>query len=111
MSFVNTIDEYGDQETFIALTERTIEEFKDDQITEVGQYAFRSCNQLTTVYLPSVTKVSHYAFRGCENLTDVDLPLATDVRTYAFSDCISLEQFPVPSVSNYIAAYSFNNCI
>ena len=42
-------------------------------VTEIGQYAFDDCDELTTISLPkSLKKIGNRAFRRCFNLSTVD---------------------------------------
>ena len=77
-------------ERFKQLVERTITDISDDTVTSVGQYAFSSCTQLTSVNLPSMTSVGASAFSSCTQLTSIGLPLVTSVGPYAFSGCDKL---------------------
>ena len=73
------------------LVERKITEYASDTLTIVGECAFRECNSLTTVYLPSVTNVKTRAFYGCTALTTVDLASATRIEgDYVFYACSAL---------------------
>ena len=62
-------------------------------ITELGDYAFRSCTKITAVILPnSLVRVGVSAFEGCSKLKTVTF--GTGLRTveqYAFLDCSALE--------------------
>lgn len=43
-----------------------------DNVKEIGKYAFKNCENLTTVVIPkSVSKIKYGAFDGCENLKHV----------------------------------------
>ena len=69
---------------FKALVEGTLAEVNDNTITSIRDYAFRSCNKLTSVDFPLVTSISNYAFYGCSSLTSVDFPLVTSIGQSAF---------------------------
>lgn len=52
----------------------------DGDVTAVGDAAFRECNQLTAIWLPStVTRIGQYAFQWCDNLEKVDIPDAVTI--------------------------------
>jgi hypothetical protein len=70
---MNTIDKYTDPITFIKIVDRTIDEYIDDEITNIGNYAFYNCSKLTTVDLPETTSIDGYAFYNCKSLTTVIL--------------------------------------
>ncbi len=43
-----------------------------DSVTTVGDYAFRGCSSIETVYFSEILqKISYYAFNGCTSITDV----------------------------------------
>lgn len=56
----------------------------------------------------NVTNVKNYAFAYCDNLTRVDLPNATNIGYGAFNDCDGLEEILVPKAET-IQMYAFNN--
>jgi hypothetical protein len=68
-------DEYIDDE-YIAWVERTITSFEDDELISIGNYAFRSCSNLTSIDLPAATTIGNDAFSGCSNLTSVHFAVA-----------------------------------
>jgi hypothetical protein len=69
--FINTVDVFGDEAVAGSIVDRSITEFKDNGITNVG----------------------NYAFYGCENLAYVDLPCATELSAGSFENCRSLKAF------------------
>jgi hypothetical protein len=96
--FINTIDVLGDDAVIDGIIQKTIAEFKDDQVTSVGNYAFYGCDNLTSVVLPVATYVNPYAFKGCSSLTELELPNVTGLAGYCFDDCTSLTSLNLPSV-------------
>ena len=60
------------------------------QATHIGEYAFQSCDALTTVNLPEATIIGKSAFWACDALTTVSLPKATNIGEYAFAACDAL---------------------
>ena len=60
--------------------------------TQIGDYAFQSCNGLTSVSIPnSVTSIGGSAFGGCEGLTSITIPNSvTEIYNYAFENCSGL---------------------
>ena len=57
-----------------------------------------------------ITKVRDYAFYYNNGLKSVNLPNATAVNNYAFSDCYNIESIKIPKVSNINFTRLFNNC-
>lgn len=67
-----------------------ISEYVDEELTTVGEYAFKGCTNLSKVELPAVTAVKSNAFEGCTSLAWVDLASATSLSYMAFSACTNL---------------------
>ena len=67
----------------------------DGELTTIGEWAFSSCTDLTSVTIPdSVTSIGYRAFLGCDSLTSVTIP--DSVKTIgegAFSNCSNLAEF------------------
>lgn len=112
---MNTISSMGDTAAFNAIVNRTITAFEDDQITTVGDYAFRGCSSLTKISLPAATSIGDYAFYACTSLYDVSLPAVTSLGDYAFYGCNSSQftSLVLPSVETigYNAFYSCNKLV
>ena len=60
--------------------------FGNAKLQNVGDFAFRFCESLTTLKLPSgLTRIGKYAFYECINLSDVYLPATVDtIGRFAF---------------------------
>ncbi len=84
----------------------------DEGITSIGNYAFDSCDALTSVTIPSsVTRIGDCAFTGCAELTDIELPEGlTYLGAGAFYECRSLENISIPSGITSIFANTFASC-
>ena len=65
--------------------------------TSIGDYAFSSCYDLTSVTIPSsVTSIGDYAFYECSGLKSVTIPdIVTSIGYYAFSGCDGLTSIVV----------------
>lgn len=80
--FINTIEVLGDDAVCDSIIERTITEFKDDNLTEIGDYAFSGCTELTVVDCPNAKKLGFtnpsnsmaYIFLECTALREVNFP-------------------------------------
>ncbi len=75
-----------------------------DNITKIGNCAFRDCTSLTSVTIPdSVTSIGNGAFYGCKLLTSVTIPdSVVSIERGAFYDCESL---PIVNGVRYADTY------
>jgi len=80
--------------------------------TELPEWAFENCTQLTSVSLPdTLTVIGRSAFSGCDNLSSVILPDAlTTIGSSAFSGCISLTSVHIPAGVTSVGDYAFSRC-
>ena len=74
----------------ISTIKRTVSQLQNDALITVGDYAFSSCESLTSINLPNVTTVGSNAFSYCKSLTSINLPNVTTVGSNAFRSCNSL---------------------
>ena len=91
------------------LIERSIENIKLSSITIIGNYAFYSCSNLTSVSFPNATSIGSHAFYSCSNLTSVSFPNATSIGSYAFEYCKGLTSVSFPKATS-IGTNAFLNC-
>ena len=70
----------------------------EDGITNVGNYAFYFCENLTSLTLPdSVTSIGDSAFDTCRGLTNITIPEGvTNIGDCAFYDCSNLTSITIP---------------
>lgn len=63
-------------------------------ITKIDNFAFSSCNRVTSIVLPSsITSIHKEAFKHCTSLTNITIPnCATSIRQNAFYNCKSLNK-------------------
>lgn len=66
--FINTADVIGDDEMCDQLIMRTVTEYKENRIAQIGMSAFYSCKALTVVDVPNVTTIASQAFGECSAL-------------------------------------------
>lgn len=77
-------------------------------VTEIGDYAFEYCKDLTSVTIPSgVTKIGDYAFYLCDNLTSVTLPSGLKTIGASTFDSTKLASVDIPSSVSYIGTRAF----
>ena len=75
-NFINTIDLLGDEVVANSIIDRSIIEFADDGLTEVGTRAFAYCTNLTKVTFGSKPTIYSDAFNDCTNLQTINVPWA-----------------------------------
>ena len=82
-------------------------------VTEIGEYAFYWCADLTSVTIPeSVTEISVSAFESCHNLTSIIIPESViSIGKEAFYGCISLTSINIPESVISIDMCAFYGCI
>ena len=63
-------------------------------VTSIGDYAFRDCNEMTSVAIAdSVTEIGTGAFANCSKLSNVSLPAALKtVKSNVFEGCSNLSE-------------------
>ena len=105
---MNTIEKLGDEETFKNIVEHTITEFEDSEIKIIGDYAFNTCSELTSVSLPVATDIGSSAFESCSSLTSISLPVATRIGYSAFNSC-KASSVSLPAATS-IEDYAFGYC-
>ena len=81
-------------------------------VTSVGNEAFASCTNLTSVTIPnSVTSIGSYAFYRCTGLTSVTIPNSvTSVGNEAFAYCTNLTSVTIPNSVTSIGDFAFRRC-
>ena len=55
----------------ISTIKRTVSQLQNDALITVGDYAFSSCESLTSINLPNVTTVGYNAFSNCKSLMEI----------------------------------------
>ena len=82
------------------------------KLTTIGQDAFRTCRDLTSITIPdSVTSIGDGVFRDCRNLTSVVIPdSVTSIGDGAFQSCTSLTSVVIPNSVTSIGESAFEQC-
>ena len=83
-----------------------------DSVTTIGDWAFRSCDSLTSVTIPdSVTTIGDCAFWDCDSLTSVTIgDSVTTIGYAAFWDCDSLISVTIGDSVTTIGEQAFYYC-
>ena len=81
-------------------------------VTEIGNFAFFGCQNLTSVTIPnSVTSIGEQAFALCVGLTSVTIPNnLISIGNYAFIACNGLTSVTIPEGTTSIGDYVFSSC-
>lgn len=81
----------------------------DKDITEIENYAFQSCKDLTSITIPnSVIKIGDYSFRYCGGLKNVTIPDSIiTIGAYAFNECKLLDTIIIGSGVETIGKNAF----
>jgi hypothetical protein len=83
-----------------------------DGVTSIGDYAFATCTNLTSVVLGNgVANIGKFAFYSCSSLTNIPLPESiTSIPSLAFARCTSLPSVTIPDTVTCIGDYAFELC-
>ena len=83
-----------------------------NNVTSIGNYAFRDCSGLTSVTIPnSVTSICSFLFNGCSGLTSVIIGNSvTSISSSAFSSCSGLTSVTIPNSVTSIGHHAFSGC-
>ena len=75
-----------------------------DNITSIGNYAFRNCTNLTSIIIPnSVISIGDGVFQKCESLNSITIPnTVTSIGYAVFRDCINIKY---PVYNSHVFAY------
>ncbi len=81
-------------------------------VTDIGSFAFDSCNYLRNVTIPqSVTSIGYAAFISCYHLDNVTIPQSvTSIGAYAFEFCYALTNVTIPEKVEKIEKGTFAFC-
>lgn len=82
--------------------------YVNDDLTEIGPYAFANCDNLTSATFTKVTKIASNAFSSCTSLESISLPEVKEIEAYSFNYCSSLKSINIPSTIQSISINAFN---
>ena len=84
-----------------------------DNVTEIGESAFSSCEKLRRVELPDgITRINKGTFSLCKNLQHIDLPDGlTFIGDNAFASCKKLTMLTIPEGVTKFGNRTFQDCI
>ena len=86
--------------------------YKGKNVTSIGEYAFHSCDALTSITIPnSVTSIRKFAFTYCTSLTSINIPNSVViVGRYAFYNCTGLTSVTIENGVMSIGVAAFWGC-
>ena len=81
-------------------------------VTGIGESAFRNCDGLASVTIPSSVKyIGDYAFRNCINLASITIPEGvTSIGAQAFANCLKLASVNLPEGIKSVGTMAFQDC-
>ena len=81
-------------------------------ITSIGNYAFRACDNLTSITIPdSVSSIGSFSFSDCEGLITIEIPEGVEsIGVSAFYGCINLTSITIPDSVASIGVRAFYGC-
>ena len=73
-------------------------------VTEIGDYAFADCKNLTQIVLPpSLFKIGSNAFLNCKEITRINIPAAVkSIGSGAFSGCYNLKTVDIINIGDWL---------
>ena len=86
-----------------------------DNITHLGQAAFKGCDRLEKVSFSNknnITSIEPNTFEGCKQLSQIVFPTKLQtIGNYAFKGCTAMERVVLPDSVIAIGKYVLNGCI
>lgn len=89
----------GGEELVRSILSRTITSFTDNEITNIGNYAFHSCSNLVDVTVNNVTTMGTYVFYGCTKLESFTAPLVNAISVFVFYNT-GLKSLTLPNATS-----------
>lgn len=82
-----------------------------EDVTSIGDYAFRGCNMHSIKMSDNVTRIGNYAFMECSSLTSIDFSNnLTYIGKWAFTMCSNLLTVTIPQSVRCIDQIAFYWC-
>jgi len=106
------IYDYSGTDSVLVIPDTVTNQSVNYTVTKIGDYAFDSCTNLTSVTIPnSVTSIHSSAFEECSSLTSITIPNSvTYIGWAAFYGCRSLTSIIIPNSVTNIGRWAFSNC-
>lgn len=84
----------------------------DEGVTQIGNYAFYTCENLVSVSLPSsLTSIGEYAFCACLHLPTINFPEGLkSIGEIAFDECNALTTVVLPASLESLGRFAFQAC-
>lgn len=98
---INDIPAQGSQDNTVlnSILDRSISgDYVNNDLTEIGRYAFDFCDNLTSATFTKATKVDSSAFSDCRSLESISLPEVKEIEQSAFAYCSSLKSISMPKI-------------
>lgn len=100
----------GDTSIEDGLVTRTLTEYSNDRVSQIGDYSFYHMNTLKSVVFKNATKIGENCFKSCTALTTVNVPnLKGRINDYNFNGCTSLSELIIGDVTQ-IGRFCFSEC-
>ena len=81
-------------------------------VTAIGQLAFFTCNELTSIVIPNtVTEIGYSAFYHCDGMMNIEIPNSvTSIGNEAFIGCSRLKNIEIPNSVISVGINTFYGC-
>ena len=105
------IDTNNAEDDGSSIIDRTIVEYKNNNIEAIGEYTFYDCDKLENIECTNVSFINRYAFNNCTSLTNVNFPNLATIEYYSFYNC-GLKDVYLPKLTNdnITNGYQFGYC-
>lgn len=109
--YSRVVVDLADTESFLPVINRTVSEVAiRNDITEIGPYAFYSCDRLKSITLPACEFIKEHAFEKCVLISYASFNQCTRLETGAFLNCTNLKHITLSALEN-IPNLAFADCV